>query len=280
MAEIKIATDANFEELVLKSERPVVVDFWAAWCGPCKMVAPEMEKLAAKYDGTVDVVKVDVDANPGLSQAFNILSIPMIAFFKPGAQPQGVVGFRPLEQLEQTVQPGRVRAGRRRLTPRRSRLARTRPRSSTGVVRFPGAISRAGRAAGGPTRTRRPPGRRRGRRASSGREARPSPRPRDDGATSGVRTAAAATAGSSANSADGPSGADRRERSAATRPGDARRRVASVASTPSSWPAASAEERRAASSARRGEDRLEVGARAPRSGRSSRRGRTAGGRRA
>ena len=101
MAEIKVATDANFEELVLKAERPVVVDFWAAWCGPCKMVAPEMEKLAAKYDGSVDVVKVDVDANPRLSQAFNILSIPTIAFFKPGAQPQGVVGFRPLEQLEQ-----------------------------------------------------------------------------------------------------------------------------------------------------------------------------------
>ena len=101
MAEIKHATDTTFEELVLKAERPVVVDFWAAWCGPCKMVAPEMEKLAAKYDGAVDVVKVDVDANPRLSQAFNIMSIPTIAFFKPGAQPQGVVGFRPLEQLEQ-----------------------------------------------------------------------------------------------------------------------------------------------------------------------------------
>ena len=65
------------------------------------MVAPEMEKLAEKYEGAVDVVKVDVDANPRLSQAFNIMSIPTIAFFKPGAQPQGVVGFRPLEQLEQ-----------------------------------------------------------------------------------------------------------------------------------------------------------------------------------
>ncbi len=101
MAEIKHATDATFEELVLKAERPVVVDFWAAWCGPCKLVAPELEKLAQKYDGSVDVVKVDVDANPRLSQAFNILSIPTIAFFKPGEPPQGVVGFKPLEQLEQ-----------------------------------------------------------------------------------------------------------------------------------------------------------------------------------
>jgi thioredoxin 1 len=101
MVDIKVATDTNFEELVLKNERPVVVDFWAVWCGPCKMVAPEMEKLAAKYEGVVDVVKVDVDANPRLSQAFNIMSIPTIAFFRPGQQPMGVVGFRPLEQLEQ-----------------------------------------------------------------------------------------------------------------------------------------------------------------------------------
>ena len=101
MAEIKVVTDATFEEIVLKNERPVVVDFWATWCGPCKMVAPEMEKIAAKYDGQVDVVKVDVDANPALSRAFNIMSIPTIAFFKPGAQPQGVVGFRPMEQFEQ-----------------------------------------------------------------------------------------------------------------------------------------------------------------------------------
>jgi thioredoxin 1 len=97
---IKVATDATFEAEVLHNDRPVVVDFWAAWCGPCKLVAPEMEKLAAKYEGSIDIVKVDVDANPGLSRAFNIMSIPTIAFFAPGKQPMGVVGFRPAEQLE------------------------------------------------------------------------------------------------------------------------------------------------------------------------------------
>ena len=65
------------------------------------MVAPEMEKLAEKYAGAVDVVKVDVDANPQTSMRFNIMSIPTIAFFRPGEQPQGVIGFRPMEQLEQ-----------------------------------------------------------------------------------------------------------------------------------------------------------------------------------
>ena len=97
---IKTATDATFDDVVLHNDKPVVVDFWAAWCGPCKLVAPEMEKIAAKYEGSIDVVKVDVDANPGLSRAFNILSIPTIAFFAPGKQPMGVVGFRPMEQLE------------------------------------------------------------------------------------------------------------------------------------------------------------------------------------
>jgi thioredoxin 1 len=101
MANIREATDANFDELVLNADRPVVVDFWAAWCGPCRMVAPEMEKLAEKYAGAIDVVKVDVDANPQTSMRFNIMSIPTIAFFRPGQQPQGVIGFRPLEQLEQ-----------------------------------------------------------------------------------------------------------------------------------------------------------------------------------
>ncbi len=96
------ATDDTFVELVIESPRPVVVDFWAAWCGPCKMVAPEIERLAAKYDGAVDVVKVDVDANPEISAALGIQSIPTIAFFPGGEQqPMGVVGFQPAESLEQ-----------------------------------------------------------------------------------------------------------------------------------------------------------------------------------
>jgi thioredoxin 1 len=100
MSDIKNATDETFEELVLHNERPVVVDFWAAWCGPCRMVAPEIEKLATKYAGVVDVVKVDIDANPKLSESLNIMSIPTIALFTPGEQPKGVVGFRRLEELE------------------------------------------------------------------------------------------------------------------------------------------------------------------------------------
>ncbi len=97
---IQHATDETFEKLVLESDRPVVVDFWATWCAPCRMVAPELEKLAEKYDGLIDVVKVDVDANPGISQAFGIQSIPTIAFFKPGDQPRGVLGFVPMAELE------------------------------------------------------------------------------------------------------------------------------------------------------------------------------------
>ncbi|MGO9181293.1 MAG: thioredoxin [Candidatus Limnocylindrales bacterium] len=101
MANIKAVTDADFEQQVLNSDKPVLVDFWATWCGPCKLVAPEIEKLAAKYGDAVDFVKLDVDANPMTSQTFGIMSIPTIAFFRPGETPVGVVGFRPADQLEQ-----------------------------------------------------------------------------------------------------------------------------------------------------------------------------------
>ncbi len=100
MPTIKV-TDESFDQVVLKSEKPFLQRFTAEWCGPCKLVAPELEKLAAQYDGKVDIVKVNVDENPALQQAFNIMSIPTIAYFKgAGAQPVGAVGFQTAEQLE------------------------------------------------------------------------------------------------------------------------------------------------------------------------------------
>ena len=98
MSTVELTKD-SFEKTVT-GDGIVLVDFWAAWCGPCKMVAPEMEKIAEKYDGAVEVVKVDVDANPRLSQAFGIMSIPTIAFFRPGQQPLGMAGARPMEAIE------------------------------------------------------------------------------------------------------------------------------------------------------------------------------------
>lgn len=97
------ADEGTFRTLVLESPRPVVVDFWAAWCGPCRMVAPEIERLAERYAGFLDVVKVDIDANPGISQALGIMSIPTIALFRPGREPLGIVGFRPLEDIEEAL---------------------------------------------------------------------------------------------------------------------------------------------------------------------------------
>lgn len=77
-------TDTNFEELVLKSSKPVLVDFWAEWCGPCRMVGPIVEELHEEYNGKAVVGKVDVDANPGTSSKYGIRNIPTILLFKGG----------------------------------------------------------------------------------------------------------------------------------------------------------------------------------------------------
>jgi thioredoxin 1 len=100
MANVKEVTDETFEEVVLNAERPVIVDFWASWCQPCLMVAPELERIAEKYSGSIDIVKMDVDANPGVSQTLQIATLPLIAFFRPGLQPMVVIGARPADQIE------------------------------------------------------------------------------------------------------------------------------------------------------------------------------------
>jgi thioredoxin 1 len=100
-ANVQEVTDATFDTDVLENEKPVVVDFWAAWCGPCRMVAPEIETLAEKYAGSVEVRKLDVDANPQIAMRYGIMSIPTVAYFQKGQAPRAAVGFRPLEALEQ-----------------------------------------------------------------------------------------------------------------------------------------------------------------------------------
>jgi thioredoxin 1 len=90
----------TFEDEVLNSEVPVVVDFWAEWCAPCRQVAPVMEEIARDYQGSVKVAKVDVDAESSLAGLFGISSIPTIAFFEPGEQPKAVVGAMPREMVE------------------------------------------------------------------------------------------------------------------------------------------------------------------------------------
>jgi len=100
MPEITDATEETFSDLVINSDRPVVVDFWAAWFGPCKEVVPELRRLADKYEGKIDVVRVDVDASPTLAGSFDIVSSPLIVYFTPGRAPVAVAGLDTLEDLE------------------------------------------------------------------------------------------------------------------------------------------------------------------------------------
>ena len=99
MSELKI-TKENFEEAVLQSQLPVLVDFWATWCGPCRMLAPILEELAEEYAGTAVIGKVNVDEEPELANRFGITSIPTLLLFKNGQVSATSVGFRPKEQLE------------------------------------------------------------------------------------------------------------------------------------------------------------------------------------
>ena len=103
MAELKI-TRENFENEVMKSDIPVLIDFWAPWCGPCRMMGPIIEQLADEYEGKAKVGKVNVDEEGELSQAFGVMSIPTIVLVKDGKVVKQAVGARPKAEVEAMLQ--------------------------------------------------------------------------------------------------------------------------------------------------------------------------------
>ena len=105
MGKPQVVSDQNFETEVIKSDTPVLVDFWAAWCGPCRMVAPVLEEIATEQGEKVKIAKLDVDANPITAGRFGVRSIPTMILFKNGREAQRVVGYMPKEKLLQQIHP-------------------------------------------------------------------------------------------------------------------------------------------------------------------------------
>ncbi len=97
-------SDGNFEADVLKSDKPVLVDFWAAWCAPCRMLAPTVEAVAEKYAGSASVVKLNVDENPSTSQRYGIKGIPTLILFKNGKEEERVVGATSKEAISRMIE--------------------------------------------------------------------------------------------------------------------------------------------------------------------------------
>ena len=103
MAHPVTVTDSNFQAEVIDSDVPVLVDFWASWCSPCKMIAPIVEELASEYEGKVKVAKVDVDANPATPGMFGIMSIPTLMIFRGGKAEERIVGYQPKNSLKAKI---------------------------------------------------------------------------------------------------------------------------------------------------------------------------------
>lgn len=97
---VKTVNQDNFDSEVLKSSKPVLVDFWAAWCGPCRMVAPVIDQLADEYEGKLEIAKVNVDENPELAGKYDIMSIPSVFLFSNGSKVDGIIGARPKQAFE------------------------------------------------------------------------------------------------------------------------------------------------------------------------------------
>ena len=102
MSEMNVTID-SFEAEVEKSDIPVLIDFWAPWCGPCRMLAPVIEQIAEEYDGRVKVCKVNVDEEPELANAFRVSSIPLVVFIKNGKVEGKSVGYRPKAEIESII---------------------------------------------------------------------------------------------------------------------------------------------------------------------------------
>ena len=100
----KAVTDATFASEVLQADKPVLVDFWAEWCGPCKKIAPVLEELAEKYAGQVEIVKLNTDENPNTTRDYGVMSIPTLTVFKGGEPFQSVVGAQPKSSLAKLIE--------------------------------------------------------------------------------------------------------------------------------------------------------------------------------